>query len=57
MRARRNGHDHHDHHTRSVAIASAGAGMVVGTAAGALLFGGRHAPTAEQPAAAQGERE
>jgi hypothetical protein len=48
MRARRDGHDHQ---MRTVALASAGAGMVVGTAAGALLFGGRHAPTEEPPSA------
>jgi hypothetical protein len=39
-------HDGHDHHTRTVALASWSAGLVVGTAAGAILFGGRHAADA-----------
>jgi hypothetical protein len=36
----RNGHDHH---TRAIAMASWSAGVIVGTAAGAIIFGGRHA--------------
>jgi hypothetical protein len=37
----RNGHDHH---TRTIAMASWSAGVIVGTAAGAIIFGGaRHA--------------
>ena len=48
----RNGHDHH---TRTIAMASWSAGVIVGTAAGAILFGGaRHAAT-EGEAAAEGE--
>jgi hypothetical protein len=43
----RNGHEQH---TRTIALASLGAGLVVGTAAGAVVFGGRHAP-ADQAAA------
>jgi hypothetical protein len=46
-------HDGHDHHMRTVALASASAGLVVGTAAGAILFGGRHgADTGEEEPAA-----
>jgi hypothetical protein len=47
----RNGHDHH---TRTIAVASWSAGLVVGTAAGAILFGGRHA-AAEDDSADGGE--
>jgi hypothetical protein len=36
-------HNGHDHHTRAIALASWSAGLVVGTAAGAIMFRGRHA--------------
>ena len=36
-------HNGHDHHTRAIALASWSAGLVLGTAAGAILFRGRHA--------------
>ena len=53
MLSHRNGHDHR---IRTIALASWGAGVVVGTAAGALLFSGRHPSTAEQmPAEARAE--
>jgi hypothetical protein len=41
----RNGHDHH---TRTIAMASWSAGLVVGTAAGAILFGGRDTAAADE---------
>ena len=43
----RNGHDHH---TRTIALASLGAGLVVGTAAGAIVFSGRPSSPAEEEA-------
>jgi hypothetical protein len=36
------GRNGHDHHTQAIAVASWSAGLVIGTAAGAILFGGRH---------------
>jgi hypothetical protein len=43
----RNGHDR----TRNIALASWSAGLVIGTAAGAILFG-RHSETGDMSAAA-----
>jgi hypothetical protein len=46
----RNGHDHH---TAAVAIACCGAGLAIGTAAGALMVRTRYrVPGAEEPVAA-----
>jgi hypothetical protein len=45
-------HNGHDHHTRTIALASWSAGLVIGTAAGAILFGGRHAADSGGEAAA-----
>jgi hypothetical protein len=45
----RNGHDHH---TRTVALASWSAGLVIGTAAGAILFG-RHSEAAGDASVAE----
>jgi hypothetical protein len=40
------------HHTTAIAIATGGAGLAIGTAAGALMARSLHrAPTAEEPAA------
>jgi hypothetical protein len=47
----RNGHDHH---TRTIAVASWSAGLLVGTAAGAIIFG-RHPAAEESPADGAGE--
>ena len=41
----RNGHDHH---MRTIAMASWSAGLIVGTAAGAILFGGRHTAAGDE---------
>jgi hypothetical protein len=47
----RNGHDRH---TRTIALASWSAGLVVGTAAGAILFG-RHSETTGDASVAASE--
>jgi hypothetical protein len=48
----RNGHEQH---TRAIALASLSAGLVVGTAAGAIVFSGRHPSPAEDEAGAGAE--
>jgi hypothetical protein len=50
----RNGHDHH---TRTIAIASCGAGLAIGTAAGALMVRTRHRMPSAQNTVAPTETE